>query len=330
MYPIKTLFPILVFFSTLAVLPAEAEDVASAGSATLGKLRWQTADGQSVALVGDHGPVWQFHYGPEIPKPFFHPVALHGDHVITANSPPDHRWHHGLWFSWKYINEVNYWEPADREAKTYAGRTLWKGAKIETREDFSANIRMDLQYKGTDDVLVMTEQRTIEIAAPDPNGLLQMDWKCVFTAAGKDVTLDRTPFSTTGNGQPWGGYAGLSCRFTLDFEDRQACTADEVATYSEDRSRPLSIAAEYNGKVEGVELGMAMLNHQDNLRDPTYWYIIRSKVMSYINAALLTYEPLVIPAGESLTLKYRVIVHPGRWDGKKLKEESETYNESDS
>ena len=37
---------------------------------------------------------------------------------MTADRPPDHIWHHGLWFSWKFINKVNYWEiyPAKRPA----------------------------------------------------------------------------------------------------------------------------------------------------------------------------------------------------------------------
>jgi len=31
--------------------------------------------------------------------------------VVRENE--DHVWHLGYWFSWKYINGVNYWKPAD-------------------------------------------------------------------------------------------------------------------------------------------------------------------------------------------------------------------------
>ena len=36
--------------------------------------------------------------------------------------------------------------------------------------------------------------------------------------------------------------------------------------------------------------------------------------MSFFSPAVLCYEPITLQAGERLTLRYRVIVHPGRWN----------------
>ena len=30
--------------------------------------------------------------------------------VLTNTAPWDHRWHHGLWWSWKFLDDVLYWE----------------------------------------------------------------------------------------------------------------------------------------------------------------------------------------------------------------------------
>src|ERR1017187_5766043 len=106
---------------------------------------WQT-NVTAVALVGGGKPVWQFNYGTNGTKPFFHPLALPGGSPLTWQSPPDHVWHYGLWFSWKYLNGVNYWEE-DRKLRQCEGVTSWRVVKIETRPDFSARIELGLDYR---------------------------------------------------------------------------------------------------------------------------------------------------------------------------------------
>ncbi len=48
-------------------------------------------------------------------KPYIHPLRTVAGVPLTAFQPSDHVWHRGLWFSWKYINGVNYWEEAPKE-----------------------------------------------------------------------------------------------------------------------------------------------------------------------------------------------------------------------
>jgi hypothetical protein len=43
--------------------------------------------------------------------------------------------------------------------------------------------------------------------------------------------------------------------------------------------------------------------------------------MCYFSPALLGYGRHTIKAGQSLTLRYRLIVHPGRWDAQRLRDE---------
>ena len=65
----------------------------------------------------------------------------------------------------------------------------------------------------------------------------------------------------------------------------------------------LEAGANYNGLIGERAVGMAVLDHPQNVRHPTPWYVIRSNVMSYLNPALLTYEPLTIAAEKSLDLQ---------------------------
>ncbi|NOY41077.1 MAG: hypothetical protein GXP26_04475 [Planctomycetes bacterium] len=297
-------------------LPVRADDVDPKISA-----RWQLEPDESVARVGPKGILWQFNYGKNFSKPCFHPVALSSGEVLTWNQPPDHAWHLALWFSWKTINDINYWEENSQTGQS-AGETTWSNVDIQTHDDGRASISMDLSYQVPGEQPVLTERRTVQIFAPDENNQqYQMDWSSTFTAGAVDVILDRTDPAD----KPWGGYAGLSIRFAKDLTERQAFSANGPAKFNEhSRHRSKSPALDYNGKIGEAVGGIAILDHPNNPRYPTPWYAIRSG-MSYLNAAFLTYEPYTLKAGEFFTLRYRLIIHPDRLDASALKAVSTAF-----
>ncbi|MHB8901975.1 MAG: DUF6807 family protein, partial [Thermoguttaceae bacterium] len=242
--------------------------------------RWKAEAGKSLALLRGDVVLWQFCYAPEQPKPFFHPVALDDGRVLTWNSPPDHRWHHGLWFSWKFINGLNYWEP-DASGKP-AGSTRWENVDIRTGDDGSARIAMDLSYAPGGKPALLTERRVVEVTAPAADGTYAFDWVCRFTAGAGEVQFDRTPLPGEPGGQPFGGYAGLSVRFAQDLAEPQAATAEGPVQFGpESRFRGKSIAMDYNGLVQAKPCGIAILDHPQNLNHPSPWYAIRSAPMAY-------------------------------------------------
>jgi hypothetical protein len=282
--------------------------------------RWNQQPNRSVSLQQGDTVVWQFHYGPDDPKPYFHPVALPDGRVLTWNRPPDHVWHHGLWFCWKYINGVNYWEP-DASGKP-PGRTEWSDVQIATGDDGTARIQLDLDYHPAGGASVLTERRVVEISAPAADGRYFFDWVCRFTAGQNDVELNRTPLPGEPGGQAWGGYAGLSVRLAGELTDRGATSTDGPVPFNaEDRYRGRALALDYHGLVDGRAVGVAICDHPQNLNHPSPWYVIRSQAMSYFSPAVICYAPHTLPAGQSLTLRYRVIVHPDRWDAERLQAE---------
>jgi hypothetical protein len=48
--------------------------------------------------------------------------------------------------------------------------------------------------------------------------------------------------------------------------------------------------------------------------------------MNFFTPAVLCYEPLVLHAGGSFVLRYRVLIHPGRWDAERLKKEAARFS----
>ncbi len=287
---------------------------------------WQT-NADSVALVGGGKTVWQFNYGTNGTKPFFHPLALPGGSPLTWQSPPDHVWHYGLWFSWKYLNGKNYWEE-DRKLRQSEGTTSWRVVQIETRADFSAQIRLALDYRPRGAARsLLTEQRTITLSAPAADGSYVMDWSLNFQAGEEMVKFDRTPLAGEPGGQTYGGYAGLSLRFAREIADPKISATSDIGEPKENRFRFAAAAADYNGRMDGTEAGVAFLDHPSNLRHPTRWYGIVNPASSFyfLNSAWIQLQPYELPAHQSFTLRYRVLVHPQRWDAARLEAEQKKF-----
>jgi type 1 glutamine amidotransferase len=283
--------------------------------------RWEIVDGESVALIGRAGVLWRFRFGAHLDVPSIHPLNSTDGRTLSWDRPPDHLWHHGLWFSWKFIDKVNYWE-MDAKTGRPAGRTTWTNVRVETRNDRSARIRMDLAYgPAGEEAPVLTEKRTIEISAPDGAGVYAVDWNGEF-AAVRPVVLDRTPLPGEPGGQTFGGYAGLSLRLAGALSERRPMTSDgPIVQMLDDRYRGRHVGLDYSGLIDGCIEGVAILDHARNPRTPTPWYVIRSAEMSFFTPAFLCYEPLTIAPGQTFALRYRVMIHPGRWNEARLRTE---------
>ena len=186
-----------------------AVEWAATGQVAAQKWRWHREDG-ALTLVGPSGPLWQFRYGPDLDTAYFHPLNTADGRTLTWDRPPDHLWHHGLWFSWKFINTVNYWE-IDGKTGRPAGQTTWSNVRVDAGDDLTSRIAMDLAYRPAgEDIPVLTEERAIEAGPPDAEGTYSMDWTLAFRAVQK-VVLDRTPIPGEPGGQGWGDTPACRC-----------------------------------------------------------------------------------------------------------------------
>jgi type 1 glutamine amidotransferase/HEAT repeat protein len=299
---------------------AASSSSASAAPEPAKGFSWKQTD-TALSLMNGQKAVWRLNYDPKKGKPYIHPLATVDGSVLTWNRPPDHVWHRALWFSWKTINKLNYWE--ENRQGLSQGRTEIKSTKITLGKNYSASVEMVISYHPPQKPEVLAEKRTIVFSSPTAIGRYRIDWTSVFTATGGDVLLDRTPIKGEKGGKGWGGYAGLSIRMAketrgwriLDSKGRQA---EKI------HGQPDAVWVDASGKTTGgQQAGVAMFDHPSNTRHPSPWYI--AKGMPYFSPALLYNKPLTLKKAESLTLKYRVLVHPGPADKKMLDEEFKTF-----
>jgi hypothetical protein len=282
---------------------------------------WRQTD-SSLALLNRDKVVWQLNFDKKEGKPYFHPVGLIDGTELTLLRPADHRWHRALWFSWKFINGVNYWEE-DPATGLSQGRTEVAEVKVVPHDDWSAHIVMTLRYHPAGKSTVLTEMRVITVSAPDVNGRYRIDWYGMFTAGEKDVLLSRTPIPGEEGGKDWGGYAGLSVRMakaTLGWQFVDSQGRKDKQAHGK-KARWVDFSGEISGDKAG---GITVFDHPDNLRRPSPWYV--EKGMPYFSPAVLFDKPYTIAARESLELWYRILIHPGRIDKELLEGEWKAFS----
>jgi hypothetical protein len=74
---------------------------------------------------------------------------------------------------------------------------------------------------------------------------------------------------------------------------------------------------DYSAELEGEKLGVAMFDHPQNPRHPTYWHARDYGLFALNPFGQHAFDPkqpesvLKLPAGQKLTFKWRVVIHPG-------------------
>jgi hypothetical protein len=283
----------------LATYPAQAE--------------WQRDD-KALAWKNGDETVWRFSFDTQKGKPFFDPVSINGTR-LTNFRPEDHPWHYGLWFSWKYINEANYWEE-DRASGKAQGATRWTEPQIQTRANGAARIELNLTYTHPSGRVDLTEARLIEVSSVDSQGRYTIDWSSSFIAGKKGAVLDRTPMPGEPKGQVNGGYAGLSVRLAPAPLAMSIVTPEgPITEFESDRARPSASAVAANFSNDNGAVGsIAILADRDNIGEAAPWYVINAENgMRFVCSAILAPSIRKLPANAQWNLKYRIAVQADAW-----------------
>lgn len=281
------------------------------------------ADGASAGvLVGADGrPRARYNWGPEANNPYFHPVYARGDEApLTVQAPADHRWHRGLWWSWKFVNEYLFWEdhPDHGGVNRGLGRTVVRRHSAE-EVDGRVRIEQELEVRIPERVLLDEERQLTIHADTGVEGGWAIDWKLRWTArvdCEMRVTEDES----------WGGYAGLSFRAarSLALEERILADGGRVGLSAVHGapSRWVALSGDLDGSAESdpdapAKGGIALLAHPGNARFPTPAYVTSAAGEDGFGFAALSpifHERLALDAGEELALDFRALVFAGGAD----------------
>ncbi|MCU0916218.1 MAG: PmoA family protein [Planctomycetes bacterium] len=309
--PIKALTEQRELFARMV---AQAQSGGAAPAA--GGVKLTQGDGKVTVEI--NGKLFTEYCTKDVIRPYFYPViGPTGEPVIRhwplqdgpANEDHDHPHHKSLWFTHGAINGVDFW--SDGKGKIVHDKFLEVSSGPK-----AGVIKAQNKYVAPDGKVVCTDTRTHRFQN-DPGGTL-MDWEITLHASNGPVT-----FGDTKEGS-------MAIRLTPTMQpvpSRAMKAKGEAAQGHIVNSEGLTDGqtwgkratwVDYYGPVKGEIVGVAIFDHPSNPRHPTWWHVRDYGLFAVNPFGIHDFEKkpagagdLVIPAGQSVTFKYRFYFHKG-------------------
>lgn len=244
-------------------------------------------------------------------RPRIHPLRTPAGHVLSRDEPEDHPWHHGLWFTIKFVDGDNFWE----ELPPYGVLRHRERPVMDGDDAGTVSIVGTLDWTRPDrETVAIVEHRTVAYV-PLREDAYAVDLDTTLVAQA-DLRLDRTPFTT------WGGYGGLTLRGAGDLVDTTLTLADGSthARLTGEAGAWCDLTGTASaGGAAAAPAGLALFDHPTNRRFPTPFYAStfdqygEGGWTNFFNAAFLWDGPMDLAAGEALRVRHRALVHDGAW-----------------
>ncbi|SPE35950.1 conserved exported hypothetical protein [Candidatus Sulfopaludibacter sp. SbA6] len=264
-----------------------------------------------ISVDIDGRPFTTFHYGAESGKPYLAPLRSASGKIVTRHFPMeeipgesrDHLHHTGLWFSYDDVNGVKFWENDPSYTKPHIGRIVVRNAEWKNGGR-AGTLTATMDWRDPDGKVLLVETRNMGFAS-DPK-IRTIDFTVTLTAA-VDVT-----FGDTKEG-------AFAIRLADAFTERKGARmvdADGRATMAKVWGKR-SNWVDYTAEVEGERLGVAIFDHPQNPRHPTYWHARDYGLFALNPFGKNAFDPdqeeshWKLPAGQNLVFRWRVVIHPG-------------------
>jgi hypothetical protein len=301
--------------------------ILTASATTAAEFKFEKHDqGMRVLLDGELFTDYLTDAGP---KPYLWPIIGPTGKPMTRAFPmekvdgekTDHPHQRSFWFTHGDVNGVDFWLEGD------------KGGKIIHREFTEMSVGDTARLVSKNDWL-----------APDGKKLCSDERSVTFQSAdGKriidfDITLHASEGPLT-LGDTKEGAFGVRVPTSMDVEQEQGKTGGHIVNSAGQRDgdtwgKPAAWV-DYHGPVEGETLGIAILNHPESFRFPTHWHVRGYGLYAANPFGLHDFTGAApgsgkheLKAGESITLRYRVIFHAGDEEAAQIANAFAEYAES--
>lgn len=231
----------------------------------------------------------------------------------------DHTHHRGVWFGYDKVNGVNFWHDPRRAAATSGSKRQKAGQGRQVHRRFlnakalgpnRAVIATENDWLAPDGAAVATDRRTWTFAVV--GDARQIDFEIEWSGVGGPLELgDSKEGLLAIRVAGWLTVdAGLGGRIVNSRRQQDAAAWGQPATW-----------VDYHAPDPGGKgrVGVAIFSHPSNPRPTPRWHVRRYGLFAANPLGDEPFPPargyrqgaLAMPAGESLTLRYRLFLHRG-------------------
>lgn len=265
-------------------------------------------DKQINVLVGDT-LITSYKYDSSQKYPYFWPVngPVSGKSVTTESTEP-YPHHHSLFFGCDKVNGGNYWQDTNER-----GQILSQGPKIVEVSDDRVVITDECLWKQPGKEAVMKDHRRITVSVPS-NLIRLIDFEITLEPL-VDIKIEKTNHSL------------FSARMVPELSVESGGTLINAQGDSSEKGT-FGVASpwcDYSGMRDGVREGLAIFQHPDNPWYPAKWFTRDYGFFSPTPMYWPEGDHLLLAKGETLTLRYRVVVHAGEMSTEQLEQLFKQY-----
>ncbi len=279
----------------------------------------QSKVGVTIEEAGDklrveiNGELFTEYNYQDVPRPFFYPIIGPTGVPVNRHWPmkdinkdeaQDHVHHKSLWFTHGEINGHDFWGEGRGSGKVVHDKLLKVSSGLEKGEITSTN-----KYVAKDGEVICTDTRTHRFYNTSDGKI--MDFEITIHASEGKVVLGDTKEGS------------MAIRLAPTMREKGKVGKGHIVNSEGHRGEKEAWGkrakwCDYYGPVEGQVVGVAIFDHPSNPKHPTWWHVRDYGLFAANPFGVHNFEDkpkgvgdITIPAGESLTFKYRFYFHKG-------------------
>ena len=281
-----------------------------------------------VRVEIDGRPFTDYVHGDGASRSYCYPILAPDGTPLTRDFPmkqtpgedTDHPWHRSLYFAHSMVGGVDFWNEGTGDAgksPKEKGHTVVDG-KIETTSGDVGVVRVKNRWLAPDGRLICTDERKVSFHADAAGRFIDFE-----------ITIRALPDAPLLFGDNKDGTMAIRVAqwLTMPHKVKGVATGGTghivTATGHRDAAAWGKRAdwCDYHAERNGTTYGVAIFDHPENLRHPTWWMARDYGLFAANPFGWHDYEKEfandphkgdhLVPAGGSLTLRYRFFFHLG-------------------
>lgn len=295
----------------------------------------------SIEVLIGGKPFTTYYFVAHSPKPYLHPLRSAEGTIVTRGFPMrtdiadesrDHPHHRALFFAHGDINGIDFWgesQPTKQEQTAkgmyYSSGELPKGRTVFRKLDVAKGgmLRATFDLVGPDGKAIGSETQQYTFHGDTSTRVID----CAFT-----LTADQGVPLKLGDTKE--GTFAIRLVKALEAPNVEMLNSEGKVGEKEIWGKHADWV-DYSGVVAGEKLGIAIFDNSTNIKHPTYWHAREYGLFAVNPFGEHDFynDPkrdgsVTIPSGQSLTLRYRVLIHHGEAAEAQVAEAYRSYDES--
>lgn len=275
--------------------------------------------GVRVTDLGDklritiNGELFTEYFCKDVPRPYFWPIIGPGGAHMTRHWPMeevegeqrDHKHHRSLWWAHGDINGHDFWSEGPKAGKIVHDKFIG----FKNGRDYGL-FRSRNKFVGADGTLVATSEQVVRVYNRKQDRM--MDFEITIHASQGELTFGDTKEGTMAI------RIAESMRLVKDKQPGAGHIVNSDGVKDGEAWGKRARWCDYYGPVNGQTLGVAIIDHPQNPRFPTWWHVRDYGLLAANPFGVHDFEKkeagagkLVVPAGQKVTFKYRFYFHRG-------------------